>query len=76
MCAVEPAQDWQGKVPLTFQGPLRIGQPGEGGSLREVPLEPLLFTGSFANLWGEVGGMAELGVVGREAQTSVGLEVG
>ena len=41
-----------GKTPPTFQGPLWVGQPGEGGSLREVPLEPLVRTGSFADLWG------------------------
>lgn len=39
-----------GKAPPTFQGPLWVGQPGEGGSLREVPLEPLLHAGSFADL--------------------------
>lgn len=40
-----------GKAPPTFQGPLWVGQPGEGGSLGEVPPEPLVCTGSFADLW-------------------------
>lgn len=40
-----------GKTAPTFQGPLRVGKPAEGGFLGEVPLEPLVCTGSFADLW-------------------------
>lgn len=53
-----------GKAPPTFQGPLWVGQPGEGSSLGEVPLEPLICAGSFADLW-EGGQVAELGVQGK-----------
>lgn len=41
-----------GKAPPTFQGPLWVGQPGEGGSLGEAPPDPLLRVGSFVDLWG------------------------
>lgn len=62
-----------GKAPHTFQGPLRVGQPAEDGSLREVPLEPLICAGSFANLW-EGGQVAELGVRGKpQACRDLGL---
>lgn len=40
-----------GKAPPTFQGPLWVGQPGEGGSLGEAPPDPLLRVGSFVDLW-------------------------
>lgn len=60
-----------GKAPPTFQGPLWVGQPGEGGSLGEVPLEPLICTGSFADLW-EGERLLSWGAV-REAQAWIGL---
>ena len=60
-----------GKAPPTFQGPLWVGQPGEGGSLGEVPLDPLVGAGSFVDLWGW-GRAAEPGVPGRPGLHGLG----
>ena len=59
-----------GKAPPTFQGPLWVGQPGEGGSLGEVPLDPLVGAGSCVDLWGW-GRAAEPG--SRDSQACTGL---
>ena len=61
------------KAPPTFQGPLWVGQPKEGCSLGEVPLEPLIRAGSFTDLWGRVGGQPRGGCEEAQAYTSLGL---